>query len=293
MFITKGLTEKWDMYITDISHFMHAIKYNVDFSDEKYDSSMLIFSIDVDVGNRLLGLKNKGINSANVHRSITEEKIGEVEQNAFPLFFEAFDKYEIPATFALRGQLLEVDGSLIDEFRSRSVEHEIGSHGFTHKSFTQMSYEEADTDLSFSEKIFRDFNIKPRSFVFPKNRVAHLDLLEKYGFKCFRDFGEFKKDGMYIKKNGELYDVHPSLYLDRYARIRALKTFMNIAVRKKRPLHIWFHMWNFGLDTDMIKKFVDSVFEPFLYELAKKRDDNLISPETMISSIDKISGGTC
>ena len=43
MFNTKGLNKKWDMYITNISHLMHAIKYNVDFSEcERYDQVFFV-----------------------------------------------------------------------------------------------------------------------------------------------------------------------------------------------------------------------------------------------------------
>jgi len=37
-------------------------------------------------------------------------------------------------------------------------------------------------------------------FVFPKNIIAHLDLLEKYRYKCYRSYGNFINDDMYIKK---------------------------------------------------------------------------------------------
>ncbi len=281
----------WDMTITNLSQLMHELKYTFNEYSEKYEKSMLIISIDVDVGNKILGQRNKGSNNENVSNTISEEDIGYIEQNAFPIFLDVFDKYDFPVTFALRGELLEVDKQIVNNILDRTVIHDIGSHGYTHKAFTNMSIDEASKELSLLSEIFKEYKIKLKSFVFPKNRIKHLNLLEDFGYKCYREYGDFKTDGMYIKKVGKLYDIHPSFYLDKYARVGFLKNSMKIAINKKRPFHLWFHMWNFGINKEQTKKYVTSVLEPFLKAAKIKEDNGLINFETMSSSIQYVKGG--
>jgi hypothetical protein len=49
--------------------------------------SLLIFSIDVDVGSKQLGLINAGNNDRNVHNFVSECKVGQVEEEALPCLF--------------------------------------------------------------------------------------------------------------------------------------------------------------------------------------------------------------
>ena len=52
------------------------------------EKSMLIISIDVDVGSRQLGIINGGKNDANVNNCFSEYRVGELEETAFPSFVE-------------------------------------------------------------------------------------------------------------------------------------------------------------------------------------------------------------
>jgi peptidoglycan/xylan/chitin deacetylase (PgdA/CDA1 family) len=252
------------------------------------ESGMLIVSIDVDVGSKELGVINEGKNDANVSRRFGEYSVGEIEERALPLFVDLFNDFEIPVTFAIRGQLTEVDDSILKHLLKSSIKHDIGAHGYYHRPFKNLSHSEAENELNMISVGMKKFDVTPRSFVFPKNSVAHLDLLEKYRYKCFRSYGDFMRDSMYIEKQGRLYDIHPSLYLDQSIRSIFLKKILDIAIAKKLPFHIWFHLWNFGETKESIQRTINNVFIP-LFKYAKKNERNgVLTLETMLSATEKV-----
>jgi hypothetical protein len=254
----------------------------------KLDTGTLIISIDVDVGSGRLGELNKGMNDRNVNNRFSEREIGNAEELALPLFIRTFEEFEVPVTFALRGQLLEIDSAFLNLLLASSVKHDIGAHGYSHKTFTSLSRDEADSELKMTSLEMRRFGITPRSFIFPKNMVDHLDLLVKHGYKCFRSIGGFKDDCMCIEKKGDLYNIHPSLYLCQDMRPTLLTKTLDIAVKKKTPLHVWFHLWNFGKETDLIQAAIETTIGPFLKHAWKRKREGLLRFETMLSATDEI-----
>jgi peptidoglycan/xylan/chitin deacetylase (PgdA/CDA1 family) len=251
------------------------------------ERAMFIISIDVDVGTRELGVLNRGKNDMNVNNRISESRVGEIEETAFHLFAETLNDCEIPVTFAIRGQLTEVNDSILELLLKSSVKHDIGAHGYYHRKFTNLSCNEAENELKMISLGMKKFGIVPRSFVFPKNRVAHLDLLEKYGYKCYRGYGGFTNDCMYIEKQGRLYDLHPSLYLDRGC-FTFPKKILDIAIEKKLPFHLWFHLWNFGGTNELIKRSIDNIVSPLLKYSKKKQKSGMLTFETMLSATEEV-----
>jgi hypothetical protein len=146
-----------------------------------------------------------------------------------------------------------------------------------------MSRKEAEAELDTIAVGMKKYGIIPRSFVFPKNAVAHLELLERFGYECYREPGSLLNDGMYIQKKGSLYDVHPSLYLTKNANLTILKEFLNIAIQKRVPLHLWFHLWNFG-ETNAHKEKIASVLVPFLKYAKAKEEKKILQFDTMLSA---------
>ncbi len=65
---------------------------------------------------------------------------------------------------------------------------EIGSHSFSHILFDDpgCSRQCADSDLAACVALARGLGVELRSFVFPRNRLGHLDLLQRHGFLCYR-----------------------------------------------------------------------------------------------------------
>ena len=274
--------------VSFLSQLYHFLAYSIKKPKMQLEKGMFIISIDVDVGSRELGIINRGRNDANVNKRISEYRVGEIEEMALPSFVEMFNNFEIPVTFAIRGQLTEVNDSFLGLLLKSSVKHDIGAHGYYHREFTNLSRNEAKNELNMISSGMKKFDIVPRSFVFPVNSVAHLDLLEKYGYNCYRGYGGFMYDCMYIEKCGELYNIHPSLYIDQHTKFTFLKKILDISTTKKLPFHIWFHLWNFGETKESIQRTINKVFIP-LFKYAKKKEKNgMVTFETMLSAAKKV-----
>lgn len=276
--------EKGKLMRSYLSQVSHIVKYSLASPDMKLEKGMLIISIDIDVGNRELGIINKD-NGGEDFNHLNEYSIGVVEELALPMFLSVFQKFEIPVTFAIRGQWLVVPNRTLDCLLGSSIKHDIGGHGYYHRKFKCLSVEEADSELTKIRSAMSSLNLTPKSFVFPSNSVAHLDLLMKHGFKCYRERGGFLKDGMYIQRHFQLWDVHPSLYIDRYSNFLVLKRISNLCIRRKLPFHIWFHLWNFGKTRDSIQRCLKSLFFPFLQYTKRQVKDGRLAFETMASAV--------
>jgi hypothetical protein len=97
-----------------------------------------------------------------------------------------------------------------------------------------------------------------------------------------------KTDSMFIEKTGSLYDIHPSIYIDKNSGLTFLKQVTNVAIMKKAPLHIWFHLWNFGFDIKSIQDYVDAVFLPFLKFAEEKHTEGVLDCVPMVEAKEKI-----
>jgi len=130
---------------------------------------------------------------------------------------ELFEKYDLPATWAVVGHLFleDCDGrhpnhpldatwfdierssgqedlwcapTLIDTVADASVDHEIACHSFSHVNFqaSRVSKSVVTAELGRCHKLADRCGIELSSFVFPRNRVAHRDVLAESGFRCYR-----------------------------------------------------------------------------------------------------------
>ena len=113
---------------------------------------------------------------------------------------ELFDRFSIPATWAVVAAVLDRDSArgcagneaawyapaIIERIRNARVPHEIGSHGGRHVYFDRLSQDEARADLDFVKQVHRDNGLALDSFVYPRNGIGHLDLLTEIGVRVFR-----------------------------------------------------------------------------------------------------------
>jgi len=271
-----------------LSELYHYVSLGVKSKLGKFDNGILIISIDVDVGRKTLGIINQGKNDRNVNDCFNEYTVGRIEGLAFPIFIDLFNDFDIPATFAMRGQLTELDNSIKELFQESVVDHDIGAHGYSHREFASLTRDEAEDELRRIQFGMRKSGIVPQSFVFPKNIVAHLDLLEKYGYKCYRSQGGFVKDCMLISKEGSLFDVHPSLFIAEGSHHRMLERILEISIARKLPFHIWFHLWNFGQNQHDISKCVNRIFKPFFRYAKKRVQSGTLECASMISATNRV-----
>jgi len=270
----------------------HFMKYEFEKPKIKLDTGMLIISIDVDVGNKELGKINRGKNDTNVNRFLSEYSIGAIEELALPIFTTLFDEFEVPVTFAVRGQWLEFPNLALDYLLKSSIKHDIGAHGYTHRRFWHMSPEEAGIELAKISNAMKSHNIDPVSFVFPGNVIAHLKTLPKYGYVCYREYGDLLKDGMYIRRHNCLWDVHPSLYIEKHTNFSCVRGILDICISRKLPFHMWFHVWNFGQTQGSMQKVLKSLFYPLLRYAKLRAKSGELAFETMASAVQTVKART-
>jgi len=137
------------------------------------------------------------------------------------LLLNLFEKYDIPATWAVVGHLflnsdegkvmfhqempqfkegwldwdfysgirdtpLYYGRDMVEKILANSVKHEIGLHSLFHISFSQCSREVAKAEIEQGVELAQRLGITPKSFVFPGNYIGHVDVLKSYGFQIYR-----------------------------------------------------------------------------------------------------------
>lgn len=113
-----------------------------------------------------------------------------------------FDRHDVAATWAIVGRLLERDAEaakstaygdaiwyaprVIDAIRGARVAQDIGSHSYAHVYFGETDRDALRRDLAAAKRVHEAHGLPFTSFVFPRNQVAHLDLLREAGVRVFR-----------------------------------------------------------------------------------------------------------
>lgn len=213
------------------------------------------------------------------------------ERKIIAKILKLFKKYDIPATWAVVGKILEKGDSLwhgpnsVREIK-KDKNQEIASHSYSHKIFTEIGQKVAREEIE---------KLKAKSFVFPRNKIAYIDLLKKYGFKCFRgrDKTSFELlipriPPVYKPKliNG-VVEIPGSMYLvsgrgfrkfiPKGLRFIKAKWGIDSAIGKNKVFHLWFHPIDFVDDS----KKIFSNFEQILAYAAKKRKQKVLEIKTM------------
>jgi len=185
---------------------------------------------------------------------------------------------------------------LIEAVRTSDVDHEIGSHTFSHVEFGRgdVTEEIAAAELQRSVELAAAEGLELDSLVFPRNNVGHLDLLPEYGFTCYRGVepkrwfdGRFRRPGKLLAYNfgrsppplvtpdvdqRGLVDIPASLYLFSLEGVagaasrvmfgdpvvRQARMGVDEAARSDGVFHLWLHPNNI-LDRADVER-LDAVF---------------------------------
>lgn len=132
------------------------------------------------------------------------------------MLLDLFETYDIPATWAVVGHLLTDDEryreqhplsdawfqtavrgienqpeewlahDLIEEIQTSPVGHELGSHSFSHVIFSDASVDVAEAECRLAREVGKEYRFDFTSFVFPRNEIAHREVLSESGFQCYR-----------------------------------------------------------------------------------------------------------
>jgi peptidoglycan/xylan/chitin deacetylase (PgdA/CDA1 family) len=271
-----------------ISPFAHYMKYRNNKPPIQFTTGIFILSLDVDVGSPQVGVVNEGRNDQNVHDEKTEQQIGEIEEIALPLITACLNQLEMPATYAVRGQLLDIETSILNLLQDSPVPHDIGAHGYSHRTFTSLNEDQARTELQCIAQAFQRQNMTVKSFIFPKNMVHHLDVLAEYKYLCYRAYGDLNHDDRAILKTQDLYDIHPSLYLGDVTTTYMIKKIIDVSVRDHAVLHFWLHPWNMGETETSITTNIKNILAPILQHAQTYQRQGALQFETMRSVAEKL-----
>ena len=222
-----------------------------------------------------------------------------------------FKRYKIPATWAIVGKLfykptkhkresyLWKGLDIVEKIQS-TPRQEIGCHSFSHKVFTEISVKEAESEVKQCINLAQKNNIKLNSFVFPKNEIAHVDILKKNNFVCYR--GKSKNQSKISQlvnvliplgnssqitiKNG-MINIPATMYYPSSRGIKKIipnklivfkiKLGINKAIRKGELFHLWFHPTDLTENTDKLLMGLEKV----LLFADKKRTEKLLEIKTM------------
>lgn len=249
------------------------------------------------------------------------DKCLELERTIVKRILTIFERHEIPATWAIVGHLLQKRDDcspnelpawyapeIIDWLCRAKPEQEIGSHSFGHIYFSEVSAVEASADLSAARAIHQRSGVAFDSFVFPRNKVAHLDVLSAAGLKVFRGADHGWHMGVspqsLIGRAAHLIDTvlplkpavvrptpHPSGLVElpgsmllmgrnglrRLVRPAALRMKARRALReaadKNSVFHLWFHPSNFYHATESQFGVLESIVEYAASLRARERLD--------------------
>lgn len=264
---------------------------------------------------------------------------------------ELFGEYEIPATWAIVSHLLEdCDGDhsdrappdfewvddwfgelpcssgmdknmwyapwLIDRIRDCETEQEIGLHGSTHMQLgaNGCSRQHADEEIGAAMETLRSHGVEPKSFVFPRNDIGHLDVLREHGIRDFRGVNArwyerasipsavqpplrfadeatrrtppvvepIERDGILEIPGSQVF--RPSRdgwqYTPGESSVVRAKKGLRRAARTGGVFHLWLHPFNLGHEMDRDLERLECVFE-MARELTDSEDLEFRSMESV------------
>lgn len=245
-----------------------------------------------------------------------------------------FEKYNTPATWAIVGHLfldsdeqktmvhrdlpqfkegwldwnfyssihnlpLYCGKDIVEKILGSSTKHEIGLHSFLHIPFSQCSRAVAQAEIGLGIKAASKFGLTPRSFVFPQNKIGHIDLLKEEGFQIYRgkNLGRWKENQIVLirKLNSAVENmiappVTP-IYKDGiwelpgstcceseipFSFLPRVQMGLDRAMRAKKVFHIRLHPRSL-LSHESLRKDL----ERLVTSVAKKRDEGKLQVMTM------------
>ena len=170
---------------------------------------------------------------------------------------------------------------LIRGILASRVEHEMGSHSFSHIDFSvpTSNRELVRRELEECIKVMKPWGLRLRSLVYPFNNMGHhyLDLIADLNITCVRhrdprirlsypertQFGVYKSCESMNMRKGNGYD-----YLDK------AKVFLAEAMQRNAAYHLWFH------PSDPSEIF-ENEFRSIIRHIAALRNQGRVWPATM------------
>lgn len=202
---------------------------------------------------------------------------------------------------------------VLDLIQNAKVEHEIGTHTFTHVYADDPATTRSIfvSQLAAVKQDFEKYNLVATSIIFPRNEINYLDVLPPQSITAYRgielnwyhqipgqlnraahyldrllaitpptyDVTKFVEDSKLINLPSSQFLLHYDgirKWIPTYSRVLQAKRGINAAIKKKQLYHLWFHPHNLGSSDKMF-----DALEQILAYVATMRDQNKIKVMTM------------
>ena len=185
------------------------------------------------------------------------------------------EKYSIPMTWAICGQTVERDSKSYDRIRRSKEPQEIGIHTYSHADVS------ACAPNKFREEIDRclrvlDLPYRPKSFVFPWNRLGNFEVLLNAGFIAYRARNRMISPPVFGEER--LWNIAPTYHADRktFHSLAKIKKLVRIAIENNSIFHLWLHPWDMIPDSQSPQQDIAAtVIEPlFKYVYSIRAGDS-------------------
>jgi hypothetical protein len=289
---------------------------------QEFDRAVFTVSIDFEL---MWGTADRPY--AHAFRGLCETERAEVVERLLGLLTQ----YQISATWGIVGHLFLEErersvtrlqrplqparlyhaADLVRRVQTCATEQEIGSHTFSHIEMDDCGCSKTKAELEVNECVRQAarWGIEMKSFIFPRNRVGHLDVLKEHGFSCYRGpepqwyvrkrrairrLGHFldiatmrtPPSVMPVEENG-IWNIPGSMlytpsfgtrkFVPVWMRVRRAKRGLDLAVRKKQVFHLWFHPTDLACRADAMLDGLERIFR----HAAELRDAGKLRVKTM------------
>ncbi len=315
-------------------------------SEETRSHGSFVFSLDTELA------------WGSVHRGGYANHDSEFERTRYVIdrLLEMFEQYGVKGTWAVVGKLMMDEGEqdpgvpvdaghvaeterqinwrgpsdahfwhgsdIVERIRACAVPQEIGCHNYTHMIMGQPNSdaEKFDAELKLCKAVADRRDIDLKSFVYPRNAVAHTDVLSRNGITSYRGVAPswtWRMPGTLGKRVARLADhflpvsapvVKPSLEGDvvnvpasySYLHRSGWARYVPIAVRVQKSIrslrkassrggifHLWTHPFNIASDPEGLLGGLERIFQ----EYRRLEESGLVKSATMSEIADSLIGG--
>lgn len=154
------------------------------------------------------------------------------------------------------------------------VEHEIGSHTFSHIDFSYKNCpgNVADDEIKACLIAAKPFNVNLESMVFPGGTWGNIEVLKKYNFNIYRNNDDFDlaypyrdEFGLLVSTSSGALEFNRNYGWSKDFFVQKLKFFIDRAIETNTIAHFWFHP---SLDP----YFLENVFPEFFHFISQERE---------------------
>lgn len=206
-----------------------------------------------------------------------------------------FEDFQFPVTWATVAALIDDKNKMInignkkawyapdviEKIMNSRTKHLIASHSYSHINFQENSKNIIIEDFEKAEYFFKTLGISPDVLIFPRNQIAHLEILSQFKYKFYRSldkswYKNVSKQNKFLGKLANISDkifpfttnpIKPTKHLNGLIEIPSsillisrngfklpvtnlnmlykIKNGIEKAIENKECFHLWFHPSNF------------------------------------------------